>query len=91
MTSPLTLPSSGWPAYFVSAGLGSKVSTWLTPPDMNSEITAVARGLKCGGFGAYGLKPIGFAWQASASLSAASSPSRFIRYASASPLTPPPD
>ncbi len=46
MTSPLTLSSIGWPAYFVNAGLGSKVSTWLQPPPMNSEMTAVARGLK---------------------------------------------
>src|SRR5437762_10462608 len=92
MTSPLTLPSSGWPAYLVSAGLGSKVSTWLTPPDMNSEITAVARGLKCGGFGAYGLNPIGVAAQAAPGLSPpASSRSWFNRYASASPLTPPPE
>ena len=52
MTSPPTLPSSGCPAYLVSAGFGSNVSTWLTPPLMNSEITAVARGLKCGSFGA---------------------------------------
>ena len=59
MTSPPTLPSSGCPAYLVSAGLGSKVSTWLTPPLMNNEITAVARGLKCGAFGAYGLNPTG--------------------------------
>ena len=31
---------------------------WLTPPLMNSEITAVARGLKCGAFGANGLTPV---------------------------------
>ena len=28
---------------------------------MNSEITAFARGSKCGGFGAYGLSPSGLA------------------------------
>src|SRR5262245_5169925 len=89
MTSPATLPSSGCPAYFISAGLGSNVSTWLTPPLMNSEITAVARGLKCGGLGAYGLKPTGAAWHAVAS--PARRRSWFSRYASASPLTPPPD
>jgi hypothetical protein len=61
MTSPATRPSSGCAAYLVSAGLGSNVSTWLTPPLMNREITAVARGLKCGGFGAYGLNPTGVA------------------------------
>src|SRR5438067_2251988 len=89
--SPATLPSSGWPAYFASAGLGSKVSTWLTPPLMNSEMTAVARGLKCGDFGAYGLNPIGFAAHAPASAPADSSWSWFNRYASARPLTPPPE
>ena len=47
--------SSGCPAYLVSAGFGSKVSTWLTPPLMKSEITAVARGAKCGALGANGL------------------------------------
>ncbi len=57
MTSPCTLPSIGSPAYFESAGFGSNVSTWLQPPPMNSEMTAVARGLKCGGFAAYGLTP----------------------------------
>src|SRR3989442_9632487 len=92
MTSPATLPSNGCPAYLVSAGLGSNVSTWLTPPLMNSEITAVARGLKCGGFGAYGLEPIGLPSHAALMLrSSASSLSRFSRYASASPLTPPPE
>jgi hypothetical protein len=52
ITSPCTFPSIGSPAYFASEGFGSNVSTWLQPPPMNSEITAVARGLKCGGFGA---------------------------------------
>ena len=44
-------PGSGWPWYLSSAGFGSKVSRWLTPPHMNSEITFFARGLKCGCFG----------------------------------------
>ena len=52
MTSPFTLSSIGWPAYLASAGLGSKVSIWLQPPPMKSEITAVARGAKCGDFAA---------------------------------------
>ena len=52
ITSPFTLSSIGWPAYFASAGFGSNVSIWLQPPPMNSEITAVARGAKCGAFGA---------------------------------------
>src|ERR1700682_1973284 len=51
-TSPW--PVIGWPAYLSSIGFGSNVSTWLTPPLMNSEITALARGLKWGGFGARG-------------------------------------
>ena len=55
ITSPCTLPSIGSPAYFASAGFGSNVSTWLTPPDMNSEITAFARGLKWADFTANGL------------------------------------
>jgi len=52
-----------------SAGFGSKVSTWLTPPVMKREMTAVARGLKCGGFGAYGLNPIGAAAHAALAVS----------------------
>ena len=53
ITSPL--PVSGWPAYWCRAGLGSKVSTWLTPPHMNNEITLVARGAKCGFLGRNGV------------------------------------
>src|SRR4029450_1597282 len=87
ITSPL--PVSGWPAYFSSAGFGSKVSTWLTPPVMKSEITAFARGLKWGDFTANGLPPATGVLQASDG--AASRPSWFIRYASARPLIPPPD
>src|SRR5216683_1199384 len=56
-TSPF--PVRGVPAYFSRAGLGSKVSTWLTPPLMNKEMTLLARGAKWGFFGAYGLKPTG--------------------------------
>src|SRR5207248_2942535 len=60
---------------------------------MNSEMIAVARGLKCGGFGAYGFAPTAAARHASASsvFSADSRPCRSSRYASASPLMPPPD
>ena len=32
------------PAYSLSAGLGSKLSMWLAPPTMNSQITLLARG-----------------------------------------------
>src|SRR5580692_2197017 len=49
------LPVSGCPAYLVSAGLGSKVSMWLTPPLMNKEMTLLARGAKCGGLGDSGV------------------------------------
>ena len=33
---------------FVSAGFGSKLSMWLTPPRMNNQITLFALGAKCG-------------------------------------------
>ena len=36
------------PAYLFSAGLGSKLSMWLTPPTMNSQMTRLAFGAKCG-------------------------------------------
>ena len=36
------------PAYVFSAGLGSKLSRWLVPPTMNSQITFLALGVKCG-------------------------------------------
>src|SRR2546427_7211201 len=59
---------------------------------MNKEIAAVARGLKCVGFGAYGLNPIAFASHAAEfTISSASSLSWFRRWASASPLMPPPE
>src|SRR5204863_10071245 len=63
------------------------------PPPMNSEMIAVARGLKCGGFGAYGLKPDAAAAHASVvcAASADNRPCRFRWYASARPLMPPPD
>src|SRR5579884_2870002 len=49
------VPSLDWPAYFSSAGLGSKVSTCDGPPFMNKKMTRLARGGKCGAFGASGL------------------------------------
>ena len=36
------------PAYRFRAGLGSKLSRWLTPPSMKNQITLFARGVKCG-------------------------------------------
>src|ERR1700730_15457984 len=47
-------PSIGIRLYFSSAGLYWNVSMWLMPPHMKSQIMALARGLKCGGLGAYG-------------------------------------
>ena len=46
-----TAPANGvsamvLPAYWTSAGLGSKLSTWLVPPTMNSQITFLTRGGK---------------------------------------------
>ena len=36
------------PPNFVIIGLGSKLSMWLTPPFMKSQITLLALGAKCG-------------------------------------------
>src|SRR5690349_4436296 len=36
------------PAYLFSSGLTSKLSTWLTPPHRNIQITDFAFGGKCG-------------------------------------------
>src|SRR5436305_93913 len=41
-------PGIGWPSYFVSVGLGSKLSTCDKPPFMNRKITRFAFGLKLG-------------------------------------------
>src|SRR5213595_2105610 len=38
----------GWESSFDSAGLGSKVSTWETPPPMKRTMTDLAVGLKWG-------------------------------------------
>ena len=37
-----------WPAYFISAGFGSHRSTCDGPPVMNSRMTCLAFGAKCG-------------------------------------------
>src|SRR5580765_3316950 len=62
---------------------------------MNSEMTAVARGLKWGGFGAYGFAPTAAASQLlgppCTGCSADNRPCRSSRYASARPLMPPPE
>src|SRR5215467_1355420 len=68
------------PAYLFSAGLGSNVSTWLTPPSMNNQITRLALGAKCG-------LPSGGA-QASAVV--ADLPSRCSMAPSTSPVKPMP-
>ena len=41
---------------FVSSGLGSKVSTWLGPPCMKSEMTRLAVAVSGGDFGARGFE-----------------------------------
>ncbi len=49
LRSVIRLPvGSSLPAYFASAGLGSKVSTCEGPPLANKWITRLARGRKCG-------------------------------------------
>ena len=56
LRSVLRLPvGSVLPAYFASAGLESKVSTWLGPPLANRWMTCLALAGKCGCFGASGL------------------------------------
>src|SRR5260370_9626407 len=53
--SVLRLPEGiGLPLYFVSIGLGSKVSTCEGPPFRNKKITCLARAGKCGGLGGSG-------------------------------------
>ena len=44
--SYLISPGNFWPSNLFSSGFGSNKSMWLGPPCMNSEIIAVARGLK---------------------------------------------
>lgn len=41
-TSAVLLGGRDWPAYRSSAGLGSKLSTWLNPPQRKIQITALA-------------------------------------------------
>jgi hypothetical protein len=36
------------PAYLFSSGFGSKLSSWLTPPERNTQMTDFAFGAKCG-------------------------------------------
>src|SRR5689334_17444826 len=47
-------PGNGWPAYFVSAGLGSNVSTCDGPPLRKKWTTRLAFGGKCGAWAARG-------------------------------------
>src|SRR5229473_596700 len=51
----------GCPFISVSFGLGSKRSTWLGPPSMNSQITDFAFGSWCGFLGARGSTMVGAA------------------------------
>src|SRR6266404_998904 len=70
------LSGSCWPSYFLSAGLGSKVSMWLGAPTMNRKITDLAFAGKCCGLGASGFSR------------AAAKPSRSSRYCRASAPNP---
>src|SRR5205814_498934 len=36
------------PAYLLRTGFGSKLSSWLTPPERNTQMTALAFGGWCG-------------------------------------------
>ena len=67
-----------------NAGLGSNVSTWLTPPLMNSEMTLFARAGICGFLA--GIAPFCPVLQVLASRLSA-----FSSHASPSPLMPPHD
>src|SRR5262245_19716540 len=62
----------GWPANLSRAGLGSKVSRWLGPPSINSQMTDVACGWWCGFFGASGSGSLSSAPNASSASSDAS-------------------
>ena len=53
----MTEGGSGLPSSLVSAGLGSKRSSWLGAPAMNRWMTRFALGAKCGDLGASGLWP----------------------------------
>src|SRR5579884_673267 len=75
---------SSWPSRLASSGLWSQVSTWLGPPFMNSQMTALAFAGKCGGFGARGLI------SSVSAASAVSRPWRSSRAARASRPRPPP-
>src|SRR5688500_14839637 len=66
------------PAYLVSAGLGSKLSMWLTPPHMNSQMTLLTFGRECG-------LPSG-----ATAVSARAIPSRWSRAPRARPVKPRP-
>src|SRR4051812_14986877 len=69
------------PAYLLRAGLGSKLSSWLTPPDRNTQMTLLALGGKCG-------LPSGGAQRGPSS--ARARPSRWSRAPRARPVNPMP-
>ena len=69
------------PAYLLSSGLGSKLSRWLVPPIMNSQMTLLALGAKCG-------RPSGGDQPADAS--ARATPSRWSIAPRARPVKPMP-
>src|SRR5262245_12117956 len=69
------------PACLLSSGFGSKVSIWLAPPTMKSQMTLLALGAKCG-------LPSGGAHLAA--VSARAMPSRCSMAPSARPVNPMP-
>src|SRR5687768_7374606 len=73
MISPKLL-GSGWPAYLIRSGFGSNRSTWLGPPCMNSQITRLARGAKCGSAGARGFFAAALAFSPESNEASASIP-----------------
>src|SRR5258708_22171420 len=70
---------SDWAASRSSSGLGSNRSRWLGPPSTNTQITDLALGGKCGGFGASGSS-------AAAVVAALLSPSREENASAPNPL-----
>src|SRR5260370_5144506 len=58
VSEPCIDSGTDWPFHFFKAGLFSNRSSWLGPPDMNSQMTLLALGAKCGGLGARGFSSI---------------------------------
>ena len=87
-TGSLSRVGIGLPLCLVSSGLGSNVSTWLTPPYMKRTMHALALAGKCGALGASG-ESSGRAPPPTRRPIAAKNPSPASRVASAVPTKPP--